>query len=124
MFRADRLEAKGAGLVLYVKDHLEASLSPMPIANKFKESIWYNITLDSRKLLVGLDYRSPSSETANDDFLLMMLKEAIVQGDKRRVLIIGDFNYPDVDYVNETVRAGEGASSTKFFNKTQELCLI
>ena len=68
MFRADRQrEAKGGGLVLYVKDHLDASLSPMPRANKFKESIWCNITLDSRKLLVGLVYRSPSSDTVKDE---------------------------------------------------------
>ena len=63
----------------------------MPRANKFKESIWCNITLDSRKLLVGLVYRSPSSDIVNDDFLLRMLEEAIVQGDTRHVLIIGDF---------------------------------
>jgi len=96
----------------------------MPRAKKFKESIWCNITLNSRKLLVGLVYCSPSSDTVNDDFLLRMLEEAIVQGDTRHVLIIGDFNYPDIDYVNETVTAGEGASSTKFFNKTHELCLV
>jgi len=68
----------------------------MPRAKKFKESIWCNITLDSRKLFVGLVYRSPSSDTVNDDFLLRMLEEAIVQGDTRHVLIIGDFNYPDI----------------------------
>ena len=124
MFRADRMETKGGGLILYVNDRLEASLSTVPRVNTFKESIWCNITLDSRKLLIGLIYRSPLSNTANDDLLLKTLEETIVQGDARHVLIIGDFNYPEIDYENEIVSAGERASSTRFFNKTQELCLI
>ena len=83
---------KGGGLILYVNDRLEASLSTVPRVNTFKESIWCNITLDSRKLLIGLIYRSPLSNTANDDLLLKTLEETIVQGDARHVLIIGDFN--------------------------------
>ena len=39
-------------------------------------------------------------------------------------MILGDFNYPDIDYEQEYVSAGEDAASTRFFNKTQELCLI
>ena len=30
----------------------------------------------------------------------------------------------DIDYEQEYVSAGEDAASTRFFNKTQELCLI
>jgi hypothetical protein len=40
------------------------------------------------------------------------------------VLIIGDFNYPDINYITETVKAGDSAPSAKFFHKTQDLCLI
>lgn len=37
---------------------------------------------------------------------------------------MGDFNYPEIDFQLETVQAETNASPTRFFDKTQELCLI
>ena len=38
-------------------------------------------------------------------------------------MIIGDFNYPEIDYLQDTVAAGDDAASAKFFHITQELFL-
>jgi len=40
------------------------------------------------------------------------------------VLIMGDFNHPEIIYVTETVTAGTDDPATVFFDKTQELCLF
>src|SRR5664279_3243905 len=37
---------------------------------------------------------------------------------------MGDFNYPQINYATETVKAGDVAPPAKFFHKTQDLCLI
>jgi len=39
------------------------------------------------------------------------------------LLIMGDFNYPTIDYVREVVAAGDAAPESQFFYKTQELCI-
>lgn len=123
MFRTDRVGAKGGGLLLYVSDRLEATYNHRMNQSNFNEAIWCNITLAGGRLLLGLCYRSPSSSTDNNECLLKMLDQAISKTGAARVLILGDFNYPEIDYENGIVLAGEGADSSKFFVKTQELCL-
>ena len=39
------------------------------------------------------------------------------------ILLIGDFNYPEIDYVHNSVKANVNASSSRFMDKTQELFL-
>ena len=39
-------------------------------------------------------------------------------------LIMGDFNYPNIDYKTQSVTAGSGSDSTKFFETTQDLFLV
>jgi len=41
-----------------------------------------------------------------------------------RILIMGDFNYRDIDYNNYIVNADECSEAFEFFNKTQDLFLI
>ena len=40
------------------------------------------------------------------------------------LLIMGDFNFPEINYTEGTVSASPTDPSSLFFNKTQELCLI
>ena len=109
--------------MLYVKNNLHATLDEKLMEMKFEESLWCQIKVEGEQLLIGLCYRTPTSSSGNDAELLLMLDHVISHAGSRHVMIIGDFNYPEIDYVNETVAAGETASATLFFNKTQELCL-
>jgi len=40
------------------------------------------------------------------------------------VLIIGDFNYPDINYSQQFVTANDDTAPARFFNTTQELFLF
>jgi hypothetical protein len=52
------------------------------------------------KLLVGLVYRSPSNRTSeNSDNMCSLISEATNKG-YSHILIMGDFNYPDIDWEN------------------------
>lgn len=124
MFRLDRVGSKGGGLALYVRNNLEATLNNSLTGAHFKESIWCNISLLKGKLLVGLCYRSPSSSDQNDEDLRELLELAYREMDgDTHLLIMGDFNYPGIDYSTETTKDGDTAASTKFLYKTQDLCL-
>jgi len=44
--------------------------------------------------------RSPSSSKENNSMLLANLERAVNEDGHDRVLIIGDFNYREIDYTN------------------------
>ena len=59
--------------------------------------------VDHQRLLVGLCYRSPASTMENDEKLLAVMEKAVLQIATHRVLIMGDFNFPETDYASEHV---------------------
>ena len=67
--------------------------------------------------------QSPSSSATNNDQLLDMFWTAVNQRNASHVMIFGDFNYPDIDYSQDMVAAGDDAASASFFYTTQELFL-
>ena len=56
--------------------------------------------------------------------LLYLMEKAVLQIKSDHVLIMGDFNFPEISDAEETVSASANDPSSLFFNKTQELCLI
>jgi len=56
--------------------------------------------------------------------VIYILDKAIMQNRSSHMLIMGDFNYPDIDYVNSPVMAGESDPASLFFDKKQNLCLL
>jgi hypothetical protein len=123
MFRADRKGCRGGGVILYINEKIQATYNIQLMDKNFEQSIWCNVKLQHKILIVGLCYRITSSDVNNNETLLNLLDAATVHGHKTSILIMGDFNYPDIDYSTDSVQAGDTASSTRFFQKTQELCL-
>ena len=125
LFRADRRIVKGRGLLLYVKENLNATICTEMSKTQFDESLWCTISTGpvNQKLLVGLIYRSPSSSCQNNDALLKAIESATEIKDVPHVLIMGDMNYPEIDFVTNSVNAGTDAAPTKFLDKIQELFL-
>ena len=126
MFRKDRksmLQRRGGGVVLYVKDTLRPRPSSKLGASEFEESVWCTIDLADSPLLVGVCYRSTSSSDDNNDKLLELLQIAADESKSSQLLLMGDFNYPEINYNDYMVTTGEDSPSSKFFNCTQDLFL-
>ena len=65
------------------------------------ESVWCEVPLqDDDKLLLGTVYRSPNSTPENNKRLNDLMKVLIC--DRSHVLITGDFNHPEIDWVEGT----------------------
>ena len=124
VYRKDRTDSAGGGLILYVKDSIQSTEVTSFRHIDFEESVWCRLSTDSESLLVGLIYRSPTSLRANDDGLLEMLEEASNDKLSSKILLMGDFNYPAIDFVNYGVTTGEDSAAARFFNKTQDLFLV
>jgi len=39
-------------------------------------------------------------------------------------MIMGDFNFPEIDYQHGVVKAGQNTSASKFFEETHDLFLV
>ena len=70
-------------------------------------------------MLIGLCCRSTSSAASNDECLLKWLRRTLDQGGNAHVVIMGDFNFRDIDYEHGSVKAGPKVAASKFFKETQ-----
>ena len=89
------------GVVLYVNKALEAT--PVSFKTNFSESVWVNVRLaNSDSILVGCVYRSPNSSLENNVALSKLINEiALKKNDK--LILIGDFNFPEINWDLEYV---------------------
>ena len=70
---------------------------------------------NSKKILVGSIYRSPTSSRDNNKLLLEQLERANDIAGENRVLIMGDFNIPDIDWINRDVLPGAPKIDRDFY---------
>ncbi len=80
---------------------------------RFAENIFVDIKLTSEdSLLVGLIYRSDSGTDENNDNLRSLISEATTKG-YSHLLIMGDFNYPTIDW-NTWRTGGDSTTSEEY----------
>ena len=126
MYRKDRpasTGAKGGGVLLYVKESFQSCSLQSLINDDFQDSVWCKIDLEDHPVIVGVCYRSTSSTKENNDSLLQVLDKAVSQNVQSRLLIFGDFNYPEIDYDKFAVEGSTDSDAYRFFNKTNDLFL-
>ena len=124
MFRVDRINCKGGGVILYIKCDLQASVSHELTDLGFAESVWCSLKLTTGQLLLGLCYRSPSSTSDNNNMLLRLMEQAVSVRGITHVMIMGDFNCPAIDYTGGFVQSGGDSFDTEFYDKTSDLFLV
>ena len=113
-FRCDRQTGnRGGGVLLYIKD----DLNPMEfhIDTEYDEQVWCYIG----DLLVGICYRSSNLEIVgqdNETKLMKILHEVC----NKHVLIMGDFNYPVIDWSTYTVNPPSSSGSDEFVQAIED----
>ena len=60
MFRKDRRERRGGGVILYIKKYIQAYEITLKSEADCDETIWYNIFTKNSTLTIGVVYRSPN----------------------------------------------------------------
>ncbi|CAG2193300.1 Peflin,Programmed cell death protein 6,Sorcin [Mytilus edulis] len=93
-----------------------------PLAIIIKNSCCKEIKLNQNdKLLIGLIYRSPSNNTKEyNDKLTELISEATQKGFSH-ILIMGDFNYPAIDWeIWNTKGENENSIENRFLDSIQE----
>ena len=102
------------GVAIYVKDNISSTLNTELTNHIFSESVWVNIQLSKTDtFLVGGVYRSPQSNYENNDLLLDLLHKA-KETKFSNVLVLGDFNMPEINWELWTTSKSENHISYKF----------
>ena len=118
MYREDRQDGrKGGGVLLYIDSKLKVTVRNDLINKKFKECIWCDIISGTEKTLIGICYRSPNSTALEDDGLI----EIINKTGEEQVIIMGDFNLPDIEW---STLSASSKTGIKFVDCIQDSFLV
>ena len=88
-----------------------------------KESVWCEIPLENGdRLLIGCVYRTPSDPKENSKEINKLLKS--VTNNRSHVLITGDFNYPEINWKEESSPTNTDHPAAKFMEAVRDSFLI
>ena len=75
MFRKDRRERRGGGVILYIKESIQAYEITLKSEADSVEAIWCNIVTRNSTLTIGVVYRSPNIGQEEDVKLQKAIRE-------------------------------------------------
>ena len=113
MFRKDRLGRRGGGVILYIKESIQAYEIKLEKEAECEEAVWCNIVTGKSTLTVGLVYRSPSISMEENEKIHNAIKEV----SKRDCIIMGDFNHVHIQW---TSLQSTGREDQEFLNLVQD----
>ena len=111
----------GRGVSIYVKEGIK--YERIEFRTQFCDNIWVKLKVRGNySILLGCVYRSPNSNQENNDALLRLLQKACNLNATCKV-IMGDFNYKEVDWANGVVHTRENHPAAKTYDKVNDLFL-
>ena len=111
MFSANLDCERGRGLLLYIDARLEAV--EVKLDTDFEECLFVKVQVNSRdKLLIGLVYRSPSGTNENNERLGELMR-MLNKAEYSHILVMGDFNYPGIEWDTWNVK-GDSTTSQEY----------
>ena len=116
------IEDEGRGCVIHVINNLKCNhISP---TKQCKDTIWCELSLaNNDKCLIGCIYRSPSSTTDKNSDLNQQIKEMATRK-YSHILIMGDFNYPRINWSNWTTTSKNPREASSAFLETVKECYL
>ena len=90
IFRNDRKNKRGGGVLWYIRDHYHAKLIKTPTSLAIPEMLWIEVTSAGKKIALGCLYKAPKIPYGVFANLYDCLLSIYVQYD--HTILVGDFN--------------------------------
>ena len=103
MFRRDRIGRMGGGVILYVKESIQADEIKLEREADFDEAVWCKIVSGNSKLAIVLVYRSPNINEEDNT----KIQNAIKEVSKGECIIMGYFNHGHIQWKSLECTGGE-----------------
>ena len=111
------LDMEGRGVCIYIRDGLNYKSRD---CRHFSQMIVIEVESPTcEAVVVGVVYRSPNSTEEENAKLNIELTE-LFKDEGQSVLLLGDFNFPEIDWDSQSSRAGPGHRATRFLNTMQD----
>jgi hypothetical protein len=114
------IEGEGRGVALYIKKSIQATKNETMTSLVGMDTSWCDIKLDNNdNLLIGCIYNSPNATPAHKE----LINKAVLEASRSKashVLLIGDFNYPEIDWKQHSCSAAETHPSSLFLRTFQD----
>jgi len=125
VFRRDRLEGVGGGVMILISNLLNAIERPdIAAQNNFKEMIWCQVMVNKDEtLLIGCIYRTPNATQLENEHLLETL-QSVCALPCDHLLIMGDFDVPKVDWKSNVARCCKGSIDYRLHQQINDCYLI
>ena len=117
MFRRDRIGRRGGGVILYVKESIQANEIKLESEADYDEAVWCKIVSGNSKLIIGLVYRNPNINEEDNT----KIQIAITEVSKGECIIMGDFNHGHIQWKS---LESTGGDDQQFLFLIQESFLI
>ena len=103
MFRRDRIGRRGGGVILYVKEYIQAYEIKLERKADYDKSIWCKIVSENKRLTIGLVYRSPNINEHDNT----KIQNAIKEVSKGECIIMGEFKHGHIQWKSLESTGGE-----------------
>ena len=111
------------GTIIYINENLDFCYLKPKVQSTLLEDVWCTGIVNSKKVLLGCVYRSPNQSNKAESTQELINTLNLIEFSKfDMVLIMGDFNYPDLKWNNPNEMDIHSLES-KFLNCTEELFL-
>lgn len=125
VFRKDRINqaAPGGGVVVLVNRNLISSNSNVNFLNNhlYDESVWCELVIKDKKVLLGAIYRPPASVREKNNLLCDLIRLVGDYNSESQVLICGDFNFKEINWENNEVEStGQVVDANNFLDSVND----
>ena len=106
--------------------YIHVSLPAKPVHSlnnlNFEDYVWCLVTLNTDKILVCVVYRAPSSTMDNESRIFTPLNDLQRFQHHSLLLLMGNFNLPNIDWMNNTVNGENNTLPQNFLMLLGMLC--
>jgi endonuclease/exonuclease/phosphatase family metal-dependent hydrolase len=111
----------GRGMAVYIRENMFSTAVELKSGEEGEATVWCEVKLkDQDRLLIGIVYRSPNSTEEMNQQLTLVIKD-IVNRKSSHLLMMGDFNYPGIDWDLEIT---EGSQDEENFLQQIKDCFL
>ena len=113
-------DTKGRGVSLFVKNNMETGRLTK-LEEIFSPSIICKASVSREEsFILGLAYRSPNSTNEETEALNTIINQMMTKYNNERIILTGDLNFPEIDWMNEVCKKKTDHPAYKFLNTLQQ----
>ena len=108
------LNNEGRGVAIFVKENIECSRLEN-YEKLFSPSVFLKLKLPNMNhCIFGNIYRSPNATDKENDKLNEQITKIADEHLREKLVLVGDFNFPDIDWAGDTCHKGDNHKASKF----------